>query len=272
MGSTVVAIIRGVVIGAILVGVWAMLRPVRPTARSIRQELFREVQPIALKNCTLQRFGSRNDGGYLMCAELLGGVQSAYSYGIAGDDNWGCEVSRRFNVPVHQYDCFDTTRPACPGGRPMFHEECVGGAAKTIESRFFDTVTNQIVKNGDAGKTLVVKMDVEGAELESLAATPDAVLDRIDQLVMELHSADQRYLDLVTRLKRMFHVAHLHYNNSLCTTQYKPFASPVYEVLFVNKRVGVPDPAAAPPILPNPLDAPNSLFRPDCQAPVPAEP
>jgi hypothetical protein len=266
------SILRGLVIGAILFGAWMLLRPKPLTARQIRQQLFMEVQPVALKNCTLERIGSKNDGGYLMCGNLLGNVRSAYSYGIAGDDNWGCSISRRFGVPVHQYDCFDNTRPPCPGGRPEFHDECVGRRAETIESRFYDTVPNQIEKNGDAGKTLVVKMDVEGSELDSLLATPDRILDTFDQLVMELHRADRQYLDLVRKLKRMFHVVHLHYNNSVCTTQWKPFPSPVYEVSFVNRRVGILDPSRPAPALPHALDARNNLFRADCQTPVPIGP
>ncbi len=51
----------------------------KPTARQVRQRLLLELEPVTLKNCTLERIGSANDGGYLMCANLLGGVQSAYS-------------------------------------------------------------------------------------------------------------------------------------------------------------------------------------------------
>ena len=50
-----------------------------PTAREIRTELMAELQPVTLANCTLQRMGSANDGGYLMCANLLDAVRSAYS-------------------------------------------------------------------------------------------------------------------------------------------------------------------------------------------------
>jgi hypothetical protein len=168
-------------------------------------------------------------------------------------------------VPVHQYDCFDPTRPVCEGGQQDFHDECVGAKAETIESRFFDSVENQIQKNGDTGKTLIVKMDVEGAELEALGAMSDDLLDRIDQLIMELHGTDEKYLNLVKKLKRTFVPVHLHFNNSRCTTQFKPFASPVYEVSFVNKRLAVPDPAAPRPTLPRALDERNTLFHVDCQ-------
>ena len=49
-----------------------------------RQRLFDAVQPVNVTNCTLARVGDAHDGGYLVCANLLGDVKAAYSYGIAG--------------------------------------------------------------------------------------------------------------------------------------------------------------------------------------------
>jgi hypothetical protein len=237
----------------------------KPTARQIRQRLLSELRPVALENCTMQRVGSPNDGGYLMCGNLLGSIQSAYSYGIGPADDWGCEISRSHGVSVHQYDCFDPFHPPCPGGRAVFHDECIGPRAEVVGSRAFDTLTSQIARNGDAGKTLVVKIDVEGAELESLMATPEGVLDRIDQLALEIHGTDRRYLDLVRRLKRTFHPVHIHFNNQACSVRYSPMPAWAYQVLFVNKRIGVLDPAVPAAVLPHPLDAPDYALGHDCQ-------
>jgi hypothetical protein len=241
--------------------------PVRPpTPREIRQALLDELRPVALENCTLRRFGGPNDGGYLVCDNLIAGAASAYSYGIAGEDNWGCDVSRGFGIPVHQYDCFDTRQPVCEGGRFVFHPECIGGEPATIESRPFDTLTNQIAKNGDAGKRLIVKMDVEGAEWDSLLATPDEVLVRIEQIPMELHGTDDpRFLDVVRKLKRTFYLVHIHFNNMACTPAVEPFPAFAFQVLFVNKRIGRLDALAPDPTLPNPADAPDNPGIPDCQ-------
>jgi hypothetical protein len=238
----------------------------KPTAREIRQQLLAELQPIALANCTLQRIGSPNDGGYLMCGNLLDEVRSAYSYGIGGTDDWGCEISSTRHIPVHQYDCFTPPPVPCGSGRSVFHDECIGARPAVIDARPFDTLERQIARNGDAGKPLVVKIDVEGAELESLMATGTAVLRRIDQLAMELHGTDERYLQLVRKLKRLFHPVHLHFNNQACTVRYKPFPSSAYQVLFVNKRIGIADPASPRPALPNPLDARDYALGRDCQA------
>jgi hypothetical protein len=232
-----------------------------------------ELRPVVLQNCTLKRFGSANDGGYLMCENLLGNVATAYSYGIGPTDDWGCDVSARQNVTVHQYDCFSPPLAGCPNGRSVFHNECIGPDRGMFDSHPFDTLTGQIKKNGDTGKTLVMKIDIEGAEVKSIMATPDRVLRRIDQLAMEIHGTDHRFLAMVRKLKRTFYLVHLHYNNQACTIlKSKPLPAWAYQVLFVNKRIGIVDRSKPTPTLPNPLDAPDFVQGHDCQVPGYAQP
>ena len=232
----------------------------------VRRLLLEELQPVRLTNCDLQRFGEPNDGGYLLCANLLGGARAGYSYGISGYDGWGCDISRRLSIPVHEYDCFDLTVPACPGGNTIFHGECVAGKPFTDDRRrLFDTPEQQFRKNGDAGKHLVMKIDVEGAEWETFLAAPDEVLDRIDQMAVEFHgSGQERFADAVRKLKRFFYVANLHFNNYSCDERFAPFPSWAYEVLLVNKRLGKPD-TSGPPVGQHPLNTPNNPNVPDCQ-------
>ena len=244
---------------------------VRAAAMEQRRKLFDLLQPVTISNCQLERFGEANDGGYLMCANLLGGIESGYSYGIAGYDKWGCDISTKHRVPVHQYDCFITDRPACPAGKTIFHTECVGDVAETIDGRVFETIRNQLARNGDSSKRIVLKIDVEGAEWDSLLATPDETLSQIDQLAAEFHWGrtkdgwieDDKYLRLVGRLKQFFEIAHIHYNNSACVGGLEPFPSWTYEVLFVSKRLAVVDPTRKPSGL-HPLDTPNDPRIPEC--------
>jgi hypothetical protein len=203
-----------------------------------------------------------------MCANLVDGVQSAYSYGIQTEDNWGCQLSREAKVTIHQYDCFTPDRPTCEGGSYVFHDECIGDTAATIEGNLFDTLTNQIAKNGDSDKRLIVKMDIEGAEWESLLATPDEVLARIDQLPMELHGTEgPRFVELVRKLKKHFHLVNLHFNNSACSISVAPFPSEAYQVLWVNKRLADVDPTAPFPAPSSPENARDFPLRPDCWVP-----
>jgi hypothetical protein len=235
-------------------------------ARQIREALYGAFAPVKITNCELRRFGNSNDGGYLMCANLLSAAATSYSYGINGEDAWGCEVSALFKVPVHQYDCFNLSAPRCTSGLERFHAECIGPERATIDGRPFDTFANHVEKNGDVGKRIVVKMDVEGAEWQSLAGAPDHVLNAIDQMAVEFHEVETAsFLDTTNRLSEFFYVAHVHQNNYACRPGFDPFPGRVFEVLFVNKRIAVADPwvnARGP----SPLDAPNAPALPDCQA------
>ena len=244
-------------------------RPVMLTrADQGRKILFEDIQPVKLSNCQLERFGEQHDGGYLLCGNLLGGVKAAYSYGISGYDQWGCDVSTRLGVPAHQYDCFNLTRPTCSTGKTVFHPECIGDSSRVEDGRPFDTLENQVRKNRDAGKHLVVKMDVEGSEWESFLGASDEILQRVDQLVVEFHGFDEdRYILAIAKLKGLFHIANLHWNNFACNGGTPPFPSWAYEILFVNKRLGVVAPGQRP-LLPHPLDRPNTLTWTDCQVPT----
>jgi hypothetical protein len=223
---SIIAIVAGATLLQTVGDAQAPQKPVDKAA--IRRALFAELRPVRLSNCTLERYGEKNDGGYLVCGNLLGAVRAGYSYGISGYDGWGCDVSRKLKVRVHQYDCFDLRRPACPGGDTMFHPECVGGTAGTRDKRVFDTIGNQFRKNGDAGRPIIMKIDVD------------------------------------RKLKRFFHVVHVHFNNWSCVDTLKPFPAWAYEVLFVNKKLGVLDPSK-PAGRPSPLDARNNPEQPDCQ-------
>jgi len=235
------------------------------TPAQVRAALFAEFQSLQILNCELQRFGEPNDGGYLLCGNLLASVKAGYSYGISGYDQWGCDVARKLNVRVHQYDCFNLERPRCVDGVTVFHAECIGPSRAIDDAgRIFDTFENQFASNGDGAKRVVVKMDVEGAEWDTFLQTPSEILERIDQLVVEFHGVDwERYLAAVRRLKEFFVVANLHINNYACQSGLEPFPAWAYEVLLVNKRIAV---AGGPrPPGPHPLDAPNKPDAPDCQ-------
>jgi len=260
-----------VVLAVIVAGIVVSRRPPtsasapRSRAGEIRAELFSEIQPVRITNCDLRRFGEEHDGGYPLCVNLLGNVKAGYSYGISGYDGWGCDVSRRLHVPVHQYDCFDLREPSCPGGNTQFHGECIGTSRETQDGRPFDTLSNQFARNGHGKTALVMKIDVEGAEWDAFLLAPDSALRQIDQLDVEFHHVDEpKYVETIRRLKRFFYIAHVHYNNFSCDPSLTPFPSWAFEVLFVSKRIAMTDgsPAAAS----SSVDAPNNTSAPDCQA------
>jgi hypothetical protein len=242
----------------------------RAANRRLHEAILAELQPVALQNCTFKRFGSANDGGYLMCENLIEPLDAAYSYGVGSNDDWGCEVSRRYRVPVHEYDCFDPARPTCNGGSLIFHNECVGDRTLERASRFFDTLENQLRKNGDLGRRVIVKIDIEGAEWDALLATSDELLASIPQIAMEMHGYnDPKILEVLQKLKRNFYLVNLHFNNWSCTSAAAPLPAWAYQAHWVNKRIGVLDSTTPVPAPMSPLNAPDSPTRPDCQLQTP---
>ena len=124
---------------------------------------------------------------------------------------------------------------------------------------------NQFARNGDATKRLVVKMDVEAAEWDSLLHASDETLQRIDQLAIELHGMHEaKHIEVVKRLKQFFHVVHMHFNNNTCVTGIEPFPAWAYEVLFVSKRIGTVDTTKRWTGV-HKLATPADPKRPDCQ-------
>jgi hypothetical protein len=117
-----------------------------------RAPLAEALRPVTLRNCELARIGGAHDGGYLMCRNLMAGLETAYSYGIGSDDDWGCDVSRAHRVPVHQYDCFAPTKILCDGGTLRMNAECVGPRTEVVDGRPFSTFAAQIARNGDTGR------------------------------------------------------------------------------------------------------------------------
>jgi hypothetical protein len=233
-----------------------------------RAELAKELKPVTLSNCEPVRVGSANDGGYAMCGNLLAGITAAYSYGIGGNDDWGCQMSTTHKIPVHQYDCFTPESAPCARGNMRLNVECVGPKTESKDGRAFDTLARQIARNGDTGKKMVVKMDIEGAEWQSILAAPDSLFASIVQMPMELHGVDaQEVLAGVRKLKRHFYLVSVHFNNFNCSDEYRPFANFAYQVLLVNKKVGVPGPPkkGVPPI--ESALAPDNKNAPECKRP-----
>src|SRR6202045_1919575 len=76
-------------VGAAHVKGAARLQPAETLDEPGRAAFLAELAPVTLKNCTLKRFGSVNEGGHLLCGKLHEGGQRGYSYGVGPNDELG---------------------------------------------------------------------------------------------------------------------------------------------------------------------------------------
>ena len=198
-----------------------------------------------------------------MCLNLIENPGAAYSYGVGANDEWGCSISTRYRIPVHQYDCYDPARPACATGEFVFHNECVAHRRETVDAYEFDTLASQIARNGDTGKRLIVKIDVEGGEPDPLLATPDAFgrhRSAPDGAASPQGGLRRRPGEVPARNRKA--QAELSCGQPPFQQQHVlagrgPFPGWVFQLLLVNTRVGVLDPARGTRA-PHPLNAPDA--------------
>jgi len=185
-----------------------------------------------------ERIGEGKDGGYIMCTDDLNEtLEGAFSFGIYGFDGWGMEASRRYKIPVHEYDCYNQRQPRrTEGADSHFHAQCIGPESWVQEENdTWTTFSREMTKHGvgKADRSILLKMDIEGAEVDMLVDEPIENLKKVRQLAMELHNVDiykvDKFLNVARRLRDAgFAVAHLHGNNCCPSIKFGEFSIPSY--------------------------------------------
>lgn len=184
-----------------------------------------------------QRVGASNDGGYVMCSEFLRDVRAGYSFGINGADDWGAYISRTFGVPVFEFDCFNAEQPSCKdeGCNLTFRDECLshskaydtnanlyppGKIARSLQEHLSrNPPPGSPKRDQKAGGDLLLKIDIEGGEWDTLFHARRETLQQMRQIVIEFHvlglPACHAYFETVLRkvLNAGFLVSHIHGNN-----------------------------------------------------------
>lgn len=172
--------------------------------------------------------GKQGDGGYVI-GLLPQNIQydALMAYGVCNDVSFEAAFLHGHANTKLQAHLFDHTIQACPAAppqhaamQPRLQWHCEGIAPITNAKEKLDTFERQLLKTGNRDATAVfMKMDIEGAEWESLNATTHSVLQQCAQIVMELHDPMKALKDPITfgtwtRLMQDFVLVHVHGNNS----------------------------------------------------------
>ncbi len=234
-----------------------------PVAERMAKGVLRMLRPHTVEGRGKIRVGNLHDGGYIML-DALDGVSVAYSLGINGDVGWDLDMARR-GVSIRQYD---HTIDQLPAEHPLFQWKKIGIAAAPDPRARLDTLENLIRQNGDEGRTdMVLKCDIEGAEWQMLANTPNMVLRQFRQIVLEMHGFEHLCAHdgadvarrAIANLTAGHRLVHVHANN------YAPWAvvggipiPDVLEMCFARLDLGTFTPSDER--FPTPIDMP---CRPD---------
>lgn len=230
------------------------------------QSFFKQLKPM---NCGIPmvRIGSAFDGGYVMPDDLEG-IVASFSPGVSHMLDFDLEIAQRgikcfladasVDKLVSNHELFD------------FEERFLGGKTQNEYMTLNDWVGRKAPACGD----LLLQMDIEGAEYDTLEATDDETLKRFRQIVLEVHNFQRvfkkhglaRLQALFARLSEYFIIVHLHYNNNLPLLTVSGLQFPrVFEITFLRKdRVRK---LSVDVTIPHALDAPNARRLPDTPIP-----
>ena len=201
------------------------------------------------------------DGGYVF-ADDLAPDQPVMSYGIGKQYEFDRQMAER----GHQVFMFDHTIRGIKAPHPNMHFFKQGVAGRTDAANDLYCLADHIAMNGITSDRIILKMDVEGAEYDALAAVDDATFDRIDQIVLELHGLKklwrpkwlEAFVNTMTRLNGRFTLFHVHANNYDGRELHVLSGMPVCNVLELSyirsSRVGR---SPSTTVYPTPLDRPN---------------
>jgi hypothetical protein len=181
-----------------------------------------------------ERFGSENDGGYVLINDLKK-VDFLISMGIANDVNFEIDLSK-YVAGSHLYDdSIDELPLPVPNG--TFFKERIGGSGLTLIS--------DAINRAPMGCDLILKIDIEGSELEAFSQLKLNEQIKFRQIVVEYHWLEKivedtfysQLLYVLEKLDKTHFVFNSHPNNHGDTLIVENLLFPsVIEVTYLRRE------------------------------------
>ena len=182
-------------------------------------EYYREIHELLhiakVKGFELVRLGRDYDGGYIMPNDFGSDDKIAYSFGICDDVSWDKAMTSR------GYDVFmyDHTIDGLPEENPRFHWSKLGisdGAAQDNRLKTLDELIKQ--NHHEDKRSMILKIDVEGAEWGFIENTSSETLSRFSQILIEFHGVHEpkythRIPAALRKLNQTHKPVHIHGQN-----------------------------------------------------------
>lgn len=241
---------------------------VRRTPATEVDELIRSLHPVD-SGVELIRLGPDGDGGYLL-PDDLGDIEYCFSPGVSTESGFEVDLAER-GLQVFLAD-FSVDEPAELHPNFVFDKKYVGCLSNETFMSLDDWKDNKIPGYED---DLLLQMDIEGGEFETLLSTSSKLLAQFRIIIIEFHFL-QELLNkpffllssrVFEKLLQTHSVVHIHPNNCCGSIKSKGLEIPrLAEFTFYrNDRFEQKSYRQA---FPHPLDRDNTpksaLVLPDC--------
>jgi len=229
------------------------------SVRALLQSL-RPVEP----GVELVRIGPENDGGYLVPDDLAG-IRNVFSPGVSNESGFEAALADR-GMRVFLAD-YSVDGPAQRHANFDFDKRFVGCLT---DERYITLDDWHAAKLGtDADSELLLQMDIEGAEYETLLAASPRLLGRFRLMVIEFHWLPQLWNEpffalasrAFAKLLATHAVVHIHPNNCCGSVKSAGLEIPrIAEFTLLRKdRLRA---TGYRTTFPHPLDRPNVAKKP----------
>jgi hypothetical protein len=234
----------------------------RTAAASLRG-LLQQLRPL---DCGVEliRVGPERDGGYLVPDDLTG-IHHLFSPGVSNESGFEAALADR-GVQVFLAD-YSVDGPALRHPRFVFDKRFVGCFT---DERYITLDDWHAAKLGaDSDSELLLQMDIEGAEYETLLAASPRLLGRFRIMVIEFHWLPQLWNEpffalasrVFAKLLATHAVVHIHPNNCCGSVKSSGLEIPRIAEFTLLRRDRLRS-TAYRTIFPHPLDRPNVAKKP----------
>ena len=195
------------------------------------------IQNSYLQTSELKRFGSDNDGGYVIYS-IIDKETSVISCGIGNNASFDFQIS----TEVKDVYMYDHTIAHVKNLNSNMHFFKVGVGRESSDT--YVSIPDIIEKNKI--QKSILKIDVEGMEWNIFDSLEAHVLNKFDQIIVEFHNLfeitsiekSKLYFRVFSKLASCFSIINVHPNNwsesrILCGV---PFADTL-ELTFLNKNI-----------------------------------
>lgn len=178
-------------------------------------EVWSQLRPIITEHKLIRVGSQQGDGGYLL-PDVLSQTDGVFSAGIAANSDFEFHLA---DVCGLQVDCLDGSIVNMPKQHKNFtFQRKFLGTSKSSE---FIDLEGWLEGSEQRGSSMILKIDIEGFEYESLLSSSRKTLDRFKVLVIELHSLEQLgsrlglhlLKNFISKITENHTVVHAHANN-----------------------------------------------------------
>jgi hypothetical protein len=153
--------------------------------------------------------GTKKDGSYVLLDDFKD-IKIAYSFGIGNKIQFDTELANR-GIDVYMYD---HTINSLPYNHSKFHWKKIGISDKNQKSQCLKGLEELIIENGHSlEKNMILKIDIEHCEWDSLKNIPNNILSQFKYIAIEFHflyiNKTEIYYNVLKKLQKTHQVFYL---------------------------------------------------------------